>query len=250
VANKFHEWAKDAFRKNKTMKVLSLLLAILTLHTIRGATKEEESFIVPIGPVLPDATLEVAEQDPRSVRVTLRGSREDLRRVDPKYLKATVHPKPGKEETVSIRPRDIEGRYGTRVVKIEPERVRFTLVKRTVEEKPTAPADERPDNPEKQVTREWTNVTVMAVVEPSAALSNMVVEPPAVNVSLRGAALDIAGIRTPLVFVDCAGLSPSGAVERLVRVHVASERISALSVQPDRVRVSAGAPTGVATNAN
>ncbi|MDI6775046.1 MAG: hypothetical protein QME60_06595 [Verrucomicrobiota bacterium] len=238
MAGKVHDWVRNAFTRNKAIKLLALALAILTLHSIRSATKEEDSYVVPIEPVLTEPSIEVVEQDPLSARVTLRGSREDLRRIDPKHLKAVVRLRQGKDETISIRERDIEGRYATRVVKIEPAVARFTLARRAVVEK--APPEARPADPEMPVVREWTNVVITALVEPSGELSSLIVEPPTVNVSLRGAAADISSIRTPLVFVDGAGLPATGAVERLVRVHTAGERIAIVSVQPDRARVRTG----------
>lgn len=247
MAGKVHDWLQNALTQNKALKLLALALAILTLHSIRGATKEEDSYVVPIEAVPAEPNVEVREQDPLSVRVTLRGSREDLRRIDTRYLKAVVRPRLGKDEKVTIRGRDVEGTYAARVVKIEPDVVRFTLAQRTAIEPSPLPEVRAPD-PEQPVTREWTNVTVAALVEPGGDLNNLAVEPPRVSVTLRGTAVDISGIRTPLAFVDGTGLSPTGMVERLVRVHPAGERVATVSVQPDRVRVWTSKPAGVSTN--
>ena len=89
------------------------------------------------------------------------------------------------------------------------------------------------------VSREWTNVTVLAVLD-HGGLTNMVFDPPAVDVSLHGRAEVVNGVRddSVKVFVDCVGLrlSPAGK-EMPVNVHLPPGVDVTATLDPERVRV-------------
>ncbi len=236
----FHEKIFSLVAQNWTLKLLALLLAILTLVSVRSVTREEATYLVPVQPVIPEgASFQVVEQDPVSVRVTLRGSREDLRRVDTRYLKAVVHPSPGEHQTVRIRSRHLSGTYGTRVVGIEPDVVRFVLAPRPTDTPSSfsPPPSNEPPMPE-FMTREWTNVSVFVLLPPASCSLAAVLIPSNVSVTLRGPPAEIAHLRPPLVFVDGSDLSPSTTVERLVRVYPPGGHVTVVSAVPDRVTIT------------
>ena len=115
---------------NWWMKLLALGLAAVTFYAIRGATGYEVDYSIPLE-VTVETGVAVLNQDPTSVKVRFRGSRDDLLRLDQRHLKAVVAPKVGEpdgsEKAVTIGPRDIAGAPGVSIVKIEPSTVSLTF---------------------------------------------------------------------------------------------------------------------------
>jgi len=88
------------------------------------------------------------------------------------------------------------------------------------------------------VNRQWTNILVLAVLDPDTDLK-VKFEPAQVNVSLEGPAekLEDMAQESILVFVDTAGLESEGEYELPVRVHVPAGADLTSVVEPRTVRV-------------
>jgi YbbR domain-containing protein len=129
VANKF----TDIFVNNLGLKVTAILLALMCFYGIREATSKERVYEVPVEvEVEADRKIAVLDKDPPTVRISVRGSFEDLQAfaVDLSPVKAVVHAEaadPASGEQVPIRPRDIVGVSGVRVVSVEPGAVNLTF---------------------------------------------------------------------------------------------------------------------------
>ena len=123
------DWQKKIAR-NWELKLLALLLAVLTYYAIRSATGTEWNFDIPVEVEL-EAGIVVLEQDVDTVTVRLRGTEEDLLRLDEKRMKVVIRPKDhepdGLARQVEITERDIEGAARVAVVGIEPESIRLML---------------------------------------------------------------------------------------------------------------------------
>jgi len=91
------------------------------------------------------------------------------------------------------------------------------------------------------VSREWTNVAVVAVIEPGSA-ADVSFEPAVVNVSLHGRpkVLESVSGDSVMVFVDCVGLDPSASYELPVNVHLPTGVDVNTGVEPESVRVVFG----------
>jgi len=115
---------------NWWLKLLALCLAAVSFYAIRGATGYEVEYSIPVE-VAVEPGIAVLNQEPATVRVRFRGSREDLLRLDERHIKAVVAPKSGEpdgsEQAVTLSPRDIEGAAGVNIVKIEPSMVSLTF---------------------------------------------------------------------------------------------------------------------------
>lgn len=109
---------------NWTMKLLALALAALTFFIIQGKTGIEIPYDIPLQAKFEEKGIAILQQEPRTVRVTFRGSQEDLARIEQRRLQAIVRPKGGSisgVEQVPIGPGIVEGvPSGVRVVKVEP----------------------------------------------------------------------------------------------------------------------------------
>ncbi len=129
------KWITGFFTSNSKLKLLSLLLGILTFYAIRGATSDETTIEIPVNIRMEEEGIAILERDPSSVKVTFRGSTEDILRLAQKHIKAEVKavikPKaknPTGSEQVNINPRNIAGTGGgVRVVNIEPRSVIVAL---------------------------------------------------------------------------------------------------------------------------
>jgi len=113
------------------LKLLALALAVLAFFVIQGKTGIEIPYEIPLEVKFEEPGIAILEQEIRVVRVTFRGSQEDLRRLDQQTLKAVVWLKAGLavgSEDVRILPGNIEGvGTGVRVVAIQPESVSLTF---------------------------------------------------------------------------------------------------------------------------
>ena len=120
---------KNFLMLNWHLKLISLVLAAISFYAIRNATGFEVRFEIPVHVEI-EKGVAVLEQDPRTVEVTFRGSQEDLLRLEPAKLKAEIRTKtdlPTGPEILSIKPQDVKGVSGVRVVRVKPERVRLTF---------------------------------------------------------------------------------------------------------------------------
>ncbi|MFO7869882.1 MAG: CdaR family protein [Kiritimatiellia bacterium] len=115
----------NTFKANWFLKTVALLLAVLSFYAIRGATRFEVRYDIPL-------EIQVGEgiailDPPKTVKVTFRGSKEDLRRIDQQQIKAVVRPRavsPSGSENIRIKPGEIQGLSGgVRVVEVEPGRI-------------------------------------------------------------------------------------------------------------------------------
>ena len=121
---------RELLIRNKRLKALSLVLAVLTWYIIQDTI----SFEIEI----PDIHLQIHVQDgmailnqPTStVDVTLRGSQEDIQMLDPRRLQAVVEltgdssPLP---QTIQLTPSMIKGVRGARAVAVHPASILVTL---------------------------------------------------------------------------------------------------------------------------
>ena len=132
----------------------------------------------------------------------------------------------GLEESFLKQVRVLSPGVGTRVFEIEPSEimVKVNIVTETV-------------------SREWTNVMVLAVMKPGTA-AYVDLSPSTVNVSLYGRAevLDSIPDNAVKVFVNCAGLSSSGLRRFMshklpVNVHLPTGVDVTATVEPETVSV-------------
>lgn len=120
---------KTVLLNNWALKVLALILALITYQSIKDAISFEVPFEVPVE-VRVEEGIAILDQNPRSVEVTLQGSREDLRQLSQGQMKVILKPKatnPSGSEVIIIRPGDIDGASGARVVNIRPKDVTLTF---------------------------------------------------------------------------------------------------------------------------
>jgi len=311
VRSKFR-WLREFFVEHGQLKLLAVVLAALSFYAIRGATSDEDAFEIPVE-VKVERGIAILSQNPRTVIVTMRGSKEDLRQLDRKEIKAVVRAKAGQthgsKAMVSISPGNIEGVSRARVIKIRPGLVSLTFDREArkrlkVDEPKTIgvpligkveidyepksvlihgselglrdkdivtaepidvdgrvqsftkrvkvlpPGDTwvseiHPSEISVQVnivtesvTREWSDVTVLAVLKPGAE-AEVYFEPDSVSVSVEGHANVVEGISGDAVkvFVDCSALVASGSYELPVNVHLAAETHVNTTIIPETVRV-------------
>lgn len=119
---------------NWQLKVLALLLGAITFYAVRGAIGYEVEYDVPVEIVV-EPGIAVLDQDPLSVRVRFRGSRQDLLHIEQKNIKVVVQPHAeapdGADKSVNISSRDVKGAGAATVVKIDPSAVRLTFDRET-----------------------------------------------------------------------------------------------------------------------
>lgn len=130
-------WTPNLLVRNWRLKLLAVAAATLTFYAIRGVTRYEVDYYVPVVVQVAEAGIAVLDQDPMSVRVRFRGSQEDLLRLGQSEIKAVVRASASSadgSERVPLRPRDIEGAQGVGVVKLDASEVQLTF-DREVEKK-------------------------------------------------------------------------------------------------------------------
>ncbi len=117
-------------KENWGLKILALLLAALTYHSIRGVTGYEVEYDAPVQVTVAQGVA-VLNQSPMTVRVRFRGSREDLLRLNQQQIKLVVRPAggdpDGSEKRLKLTEQDVKGISGVRVVRIDPPAVSLTF---------------------------------------------------------------------------------------------------------------------------
>lgn len=115
---------------NKRLKLLSLLMAVISWHMIRDAISLEV--------VIPDVRLQIQAKDGMAVMnqsastidVTIRGSQEDIQRLDSRRIQAMVELQEAggvMPTDVAITPAIVRGVRGARVVAVHPTRIHVAL---------------------------------------------------------------------------------------------------------------------------
>lgn len=131
-------WLRNLFVNNWELKLLAFVLAVLSFYAIRGATSDEATAEAPINVEIGEG-IGILKQEPPTARVTFRGSRDDLRRLEHLQVRIALKAKasdPSGSETLRIRPRDVKGAIGLRVVGLAPQTVNLVF---DHEEKMTIP---------------------------------------------------------------------------------------------------------------
>jgi YbbR domain-containing protein len=125
---------------NWALKLLALALAALTFFAIRGATSFEERYEVPVE-VKVEPGIAILDQKPRTVEIVVRGSREDLARLDESRMKASLRCRatdPRGAERLLVGRRHLEGLAGVRVERIRPAVVMVTFDREAEKRVPVA----------------------------------------------------------------------------------------------------------------
>ena len=121
---------RNFFVEHRMLKLAALLLGFATVYPIRQITNQLEEFSIPIE-VSVERGAAILSQDVRSLQITCRGSRDDLRSFDASGARAVVRPEFGGyagSEVVPIGLRDLEGiSRRIDVVKIRPDVVRVSF---------------------------------------------------------------------------------------------------------------------------
>ncbi|MDA1043929.1 MAG: hypothetical protein O3C57_01765, partial [Verrucomicrobia bacterium] len=117
-------------RHNWGLKILAMVLGAMTFYAIRWTTGNEKDFSVPVE-IEVESGIAVLAQDVDFVTVSVRGSQDDLLKLDTSRIRAYVRPREGEPDglprTVSINPRDIEGAPNVSIVKIDPSELMLTF---------------------------------------------------------------------------------------------------------------------------
>ncbi|MDR2849429.1 MAG: hypothetical protein LBW77_02665 [Verrucomicrobiota bacterium] len=120
---------KIAFLKNGYWKLLSMVITVLIYFSIRAEISHPLTVTVPVEVDSDAASMGAAIEsvEPRSVRLTLRGSYSDVNTLDGTQIRCVVRPRPKPtvdSVTVKLRASTLRGvRGGVRVEKIEPPEV-------------------------------------------------------------------------------------------------------------------------------
>jgi len=203
--------------KNLELKGLSFVLAAVVWFAIQGDINNERTIRdVPIQLGLGPGQA-VRDQSDDVVKVTVRGSRNDIMTLDRDAMRAMVDV--GRrgldpDGAIAIRPRDIEGANNARVIRIQPSSLRL------------------------QLTREADRVVpvkVMVVGEPDGAVVTTVLCDPS-EVTIRGPDIelkDVEVVQTELI--DIRGRTRS--ISRRVAIVEPSDRWEA-TFTPSEVEVS------------
>lgn len=120
---------KTLVTNNWGLKLTAFILASMSFIAIRNVTNDEATYTVPIE-VDVDKGIAILDMDPPSIKVTFRGSLDDLRRLDLTQVKAVVKPTasdPAGSEWVSIEKNNIKGVIGVRPVMLVPGTVNLTF---------------------------------------------------------------------------------------------------------------------------
>jgi YbbR domain-containing protein len=139
VLNKWREWLKN----NLTLKILSLVVAILSFYAIHGAISFTWPFEIPVE-VRVEKGIAIHDQNPRTVEVVFRGAREDLSRLGYRKVRLVAKPKasdPTGTEVLNLNESQIEGAGGVRVVSIRPKHLTLTFDRETQRTFPIAKPD-------------------------------------------------------------------------------------------------------------
>ncbi|MBM4142887.1 MAG: hypothetical protein FJ225_04735 [Lentisphaerae bacterium] len=307
-------WLLNLLLNNWPLKLLALVLAVATVYAVSGATNAE--VVLPEVPIAVgvDAGIAILDQEPKTARVTFRGSSGDLLHLDQKQIRVALRASatdPRGSEVIEVTPEKVRYRAsGVRVARVEPAAVRLVfdrevakqvavtrpeikgvplLGRAEIDYEPRTVAIRGPkraietvtfvtaepvsvegraasfstrarvllpseggvaqvEPPEiavkvsivtETVTREWTNVNVLAVVD-GALAARPVFAPPTVKVSLHGRKEVVSGIPAAAIraFVDCTGLDVETSRELAVLVHVPAGLEAAATVDPSRVQVT------------
>jgi len=121
---------KDLLFNNIGLKLMALFLGIASWFAIREAISFEIA--------IPEIPLEIntpagwaiLRQSETTVRVTFRGSQEDIRLMDSRQIRAIITPHTNLFPQcldMELSPRDIKGIRGVRVVRVAPNRVQVSL---------------------------------------------------------------------------------------------------------------------------
>ena len=124
------DWVRRLLLHNKGLKLLSLLMAALSWLMIRDAISLEV--------VIPDIRLQIRAQEgmailnqsASSVDVTVRGSQEDIQRLDPHRIQAIVELSSAGaalSTEIEITPGMVHGVRGARAVAVHPTRIHVAL---------------------------------------------------------------------------------------------------------------------------
>lgn len=120
---------REVLLNNIRLKLLALVLAIFSWYAIRATINYE--IIIPDIPVefkIGDGWA-VLRQSAGSVRVTFRGSQENIRLIDPKQIKAQIDLRTNSlagSYDVRLRLENIKGAHSVRPVRIEPEIIQIS----------------------------------------------------------------------------------------------------------------------------
>lgn len=131
---------RNAVVENWELKLLAVLLAALTFFAIRGATSFEERYDVPVE-IKVEPGIAILDQNPRTVDVSVRGSREDLARLDEERMKIVLRcnaTDPKGSERLVVGRRHLEGLEGVRVERIRPSIVMLTFDREAEKQVPVA----------------------------------------------------------------------------------------------------------------
>ena len=119
---------KIAFLRNGYWKLLSLIIAVLIHFSIRSEISHLRVISVPVETDFDAASVGAAIEsiEPRSVQITLRGSYSEVNKLDTAQMGCVVRPKQKPSSlldsmAVKIRPSNLRGVRGVRVVAIEPD---------------------------------------------------------------------------------------------------------------------------------
>ncbi len=126
--------------RNWWLKLLAFVLAVMSFFAIRGATSFEVPYDIPLV-VEVEKGIAILDQEPRTVQVTFRGSREDLRRLEPNSIRAVVKTESAtleKSDHVPVGPANVEGHSPARVVSVKPGTVRLIFDRETSKRVPVA----------------------------------------------------------------------------------------------------------------
>lgn len=114
---------KRLLTHNAELKILAIVLAVMSFYAIRRATSSEKTYEIPLEVRVAEDSQVAVLDAPSTVSVMVRGSHEDLLRLDATQLRAVVYPKasdPSGSEVLGIAPKNIEGARSVRVVQIDP----------------------------------------------------------------------------------------------------------------------------------
>ena len=119
---------------NPGQKILSLLLAIAVWYSVRQTINDQISLDnVPVV-INVDDGVAILKQSADTVEVDLRGSQEDLQRIDRRQIKAVVDLRgkaPAETAVVPIQVDDIRGARGVTAVRVSPSTVHVILDRET-----------------------------------------------------------------------------------------------------------------------
>jgi YbbR domain-containing protein len=125
-------------RRNLSLKIFSLLLAIVCWYVIRSEEVRVKDFSVPLEYVSLSPSLDLAGEVVDTVEVRLRATEPLLRTITADSLSARIDLSraPLGEQYVQITPEMIRAPGGAEVASIDPDRIRLRIEKRVKREVP------------------------------------------------------------------------------------------------------------------